>query len=299
MKDHFRRAARNAGSALAVALMAALMAAAPAGGEQSPSQPGGRMESGVAESVELLAEAIRLDEILEVIAREGEEYAMSLEAELFPGRGGAGWQAVTGTIYAPDKLRLSFLPRLEAEMKGVDTEPLIAFFTSPLGRKVIGLEISARQALLDDAVEAAAREALAEMRARDDPRLALIGEFIAAGDLVEYNVAGALNANFAFYRGLRDGGAFPDPMSDEEMLADVWLQERAIRDDVSEWLHSYLALAYRPLSDDELAAYVDFTRTAPARRFNAALFAAFDEMFNTISYMLGRAAAERMKGADL
>ncbi len=247
----------------------------------------------------MLAEAIRLDEILEIVGREGQEYAMSLEAELFPGRGGLRWQAATAAIYAPEKLRKSFLPRLSAEMEGADTAPLIAFFTAPLGRRIIGLEISARQALLDDAVEAAAREALGEMRARDDPRLAMIGAFIEAGDLVEFNVAGALNANFAFYRGLRDGGAFPEPMSDEAMLADVWLQEGAIREDVREWLHSYLALAYRPLSDEELAAYIDFTRTAEARRFNAALFAAFDEMFNTISYMLGRAAAERMKGADL
>jgi len=282
-----------------VALMAALALAAPAGAEQAPTPPAGRMAAGDGEAVETLAEAIRLDDILDVTAREGREYAASLEDELFPGRGGARWQQDIARIYAPDKLRRGFLQRLEAEMKGTDTAPLITFFTSPLGARIIGLEISARKALLDDSVEAAAREALAEMRARDDPRLALIDAFIEAGDLVEYNVAGALNANFAFYRGLRDGGAFPDPMSDEEMLADVWLQEDAIRKDTREWLQSYLALAYRPLSDDDLAAYVDFSRTAAARRFNAALFSAFDEMFNTISYMLGRAAAERMKGADL
>jgi hypothetical protein len=43
-------------------------------------------------------------------------------------------------------------------------------------------------------------------------------DFIEANDLVERNVSGALNSNFAFYRGLSDGGAFEVEIPEELML---------------------------------------------------------------------------------
>jgi hypothetical protein len=61
----------------------------------------------------------------------------------------------------------------------------------------------------------------------------------------------------------------------------------------------YLAMAYQPLSDADLEAYIAFSRTPEGQVLNRALFAAFDALFNALSRDLGLAAARLMAGQDL
>ena len=75
------------------------------------------------------------------------------------------------------------------------------------------------------------------------------------------------------------------------MLAEVWGQEPAIRADTVQWLLAYQTLAYEDLSDADLQAYIDLSRSDAGQAINASLFAAFDTVFNAISHDLGRAAA--------
>jgi hypothetical protein len=110
---------------------------------------------------------------------------------------------------------------------------------------------------------------------------------------------GALNANLAFYRGLADGGALGPEMTEDEMLSSVWSQEADVRQQTVEWLFPYIALAYGPLSDDELAAYTEFSASGAGQALNSALFAAFGEVFGGISQALGAAAAVQMQGQDI
>jgi len=137
------------------------------------------------------------------------------------------------------------------------------------------------------------------MRREGDPRVEMITRFAEANDLVERNVAGALNANLAFYRGMVAGGAFDGGLSESEILADVWSQEAEVRRETEEWLFPFLAMAYQPLSEDDLGAYLAFSETAPGQALNAALFAGFDAMFEAISQDLGLAAARMMTSQDL
>jgi hypothetical protein len=174
-----------------------------------------------------------------------------------------------------------------------------AFFDTDRGRRLLALEIEARRAMLDEAVEDAARVAHEDMVARADPRLDLLRRFAEANDLIEANVQGALNGNLAFYRGLEAAGGFEDGMSEDEMLADVWAQEETIRADTADWLFPYLALAYGPATDADIEAYTAFSASPEGRRLNRALFAAFDAVFGRISYDLGRAAALQNRGQDL
>lgn len=236
--------------------------------------------------------ALDLPGILSIMGQEGINYGTELEAKMFPGRGGAQWQeAVTG-FYDNDLLEQVMHDTLAEELKDVDLAPLIAFLTAPEGARITGLEVSARRAMLEPSVDDAARERLAQMTAAGDPRLGLIDELVAAGDLVELNVAGGLNANFAFYAGLVDGGAFNRPITEQEMLGDVWDGESAVREETRAWLYSYLALAYQPLSDAELKEYIAITASPEGRAMNAALFVGFDKLFRQISRELGLEAAK-------
>jgi len=127
----------------------------------------------------------------------------------------------------------------------------------------------------------------------------MVEQFVDANDLVETNVVGAMNANFAFYLGLLDGGAFPQELTVDQILADVWSQEDDIRKNTYEWVYSYLLLAYQPLSDADLQTYIAFSESDEGQAMNTALFAAFDEMYEGISRALGLASSEYMSGQDL
>jgi hypothetical protein len=249
-----------------------------------------------------LLTTLRIPEMIAVMQDEGIAYGDELEEQLFPGAGGARWDQAVAQVYDEpallERFQSAFAANLAADPQAVDR--IVGFFGTDRGQQILSLEIEARRALLDEAVEEAAAVAVDDMRARDDPRLALLERFATANDLIEQNVSSALNANFAFYRGMSDGGAFDDAqMTEADMLADIWSQEPEIRAETEGWLYPFLALAYEPLSDADIEAYLAFSESQAGQAMNAALFAAFDEVFSDISRDLGRAVAEMLSGRDL
>ncbi len=252
-----------------------------------------------APSPSALLTAVGIEDVLDIMREEGISYATELAGDLFPGRGGAQWSAMVERIYDREAMEEAVRSRAEPALSEAEVAELTAFFTSETGRRIVSLEISARRALLDEAVEEMSEESYAAALEEGDPRLDLLEAFVEANDLVERNVVGALNSNYAFYAGLADGGAFDFELTEDQILRDVWGQEPDIRTDTTEWLYSYLYLAYRPLSDDELEAYIALSSSDAGQALNGALFEGFDAMFNGISAALGLAAAQFMGGQEL
>jgi hypothetical protein len=58
-------------------------------------------------------------------------------------------------------------------------------------------------------------------------------------------------------------------------------------------------MAYQPLNDADLEAYIEVSETRAGRVLNRALFAGFDDMYVSISRALGVAAARFMTGQDI
>lgn len=260
------------------------------------------VQAGAAQTeVQSLSDALKIDKILEIMRDEGMDHGKTLEEDMFPGRGGAAWQDVVEMIYDTGPMRQQFDAAMAKELEG-DPQALsymIAFFRSDIGQAALGLEIEARRALLDEATEEAAKVAWEDMQAKDDPRVEMIRRFAEVNDLVESNVMGALNSNLAFYRGLAAAGGFPEELTEDQMLSDVWGQESDIRAETTDWLFPFLALAYGPMKEADLEAYIAFSETEAGKKVNAALFAAFDQVFNRISFDLGRAVARQMQGEDI
>ena len=252
-------------------------------------------------SVASLAQTMRIGEIIEVLREEGIEYGKTLEIDMFPGAGGPAWAAEVDRIYDAVRMQEAFQSGLARELARAPDgiTAMQDFFGSDLGQKVLRLEIEARRALLDDPAEEAAKLAWEDMSGSDSGRVALLERFAAANDLVESNVMGALNANLSFYQGMAEGGAFGDEMTEDQMLADVWGQEAEVREQVADWLFPYLALAYAPLTDDELEAYITYSESPAGQQLNAALFAAFDGVFTPVSKALGLAVARELQGQDI
>jgi hypothetical protein len=247
--------------------------------------------------------ALRIDEMLEVIRAEGLANGDDLAAEMFAGAAGADWSAAVAQVYDAGRMRQRFDQSM-ADLPDQDAAALadsLVFYTSDLGQKIIGLELEARRAMLDPAVEEAAQARWREMGqgAGDQGRLDLLDRFVTVNDLIEMNVAGALNANLAYYRALSGAGAFGDAMPEAQMLSEVWAQEADLRKETVDWLFPYLNLAYGSLTPDEMQAYIAFSDAAAGRKANAVIFAAFDAVFVAASTELGRAVGLRLNGQDI
>jgi len=274
-----------------------------------PGVPGGTNGAAVSQTAaaqddahvaDLLA-AFQMPEVIAILREEGLAYAETLDADLLGGRGGPGWERATARIYDAARMEARFAEIFAAALPADEDlrAQALDFFASDRGQRLITLENEARRAMLDDDIDEAARDHAAARREADDPRIALIGRFIAVNDYVESNVAGGLNANFAFYLGLRDSGTAAFDLPESEMIANVWSQEQVIRDDTEEWLYAYLFMAYQPLPDDDLRAYIAFSETPAGQAVNRALFSAFDTLFNAISRSLGEEAGRVLSQRDL
>lgn len=246
-----------------------------------------------------LFEAMRVTDVIQIMREEGLGYSETLAEEMLPNGATQTWQDSVSRIYDTDVMAKGLETEFQAAVAEDDLSPVIAFFESDLGRKVVDLEISAREALLDPAVEEASHDNFEQSLQDADPRLDLVNAYIEANDLVDANVVGALNSNFAFLRGLADAGANGSAMSESEMLASVWSQEEDVRSETRMWLYSYLLMAYAPLEDEELRAYIEMSESKAGRAMNRGLFEGFDPMFTGISAALGAAIAEIGSGEDL
>ncbi|OYU41395.1 MAG: hypothetical protein CFE33_00115 [Pseudorhodobacter sp. PARRP1] len=248
-----------------------------------------------------LTRTLKIDSLIAVMRTEGLANGKDMEADLFPGQGGAAWGVVVSRIYDAPRLHAIFDAALTKALQNdpATSQAMTDFFGTALGQKILALEIDARKTLLDDKATAAAAQAWGKLAAAKTPRAAQINRFAEINDLVESNVMGALNGNLAFYRGMNDAGAFPQPMPEDDMLAEVWGQESDVRRDTTEWLFPFLMLAYQPLSDHELDQYIAFSSTAVGQKANRAMFTAFDAMFVQVSKELGQSAGRLMAGQDI
>jgi len=249
--------------------------------------------------VDTLLEALGMPEMIEIMREEGLVYGQTLAADMLPGGPTDQWSVAVSTIYDAEMMYEEVRGAFGEAVAEDDIDAMLAFFTSERGEKIVSLEVSARRALLDDAVEEASKENAAIEMMDETPRFQMVEEFVTVNDLIEANVVGALNSSYAFYTGLIDGGAMPAGVTAETALQDVWSQEPEVRSETTEWVYSFLLMAYQPLSDDDLEAYIAFSRTQAGQDISAALFSAFAGMFDDISRGLGLASSRFMISQEL
>ena len=252
-------------------------------------------------SIAELGQVLQFDSLFDVLRSEGLARADELADQMLPGGAGPGWDRAVDKIYDLRRLRAAFNMALRVELaKDPQAAAEIrAFFATDLGQRVIGLELEARRAFLDIAVEEAARVAADTPETSRDPKWRQIQRLIEAGDLVEMNVAGGLSGSLAFLRGVQEAGMRGMDLSSDTLSTDVWGQEAQLRADTVSWLKAYFGLAYSPLTETELETYVTFMESPAGRRYSLALFLALDASFRRISHDLGAAIGEATQARDI
>lgn len=235
--------------------------------------------------------------VLEILREEGVASGKSMTEDGSISNSPA-WTARLNAIYREDKAWDAFKRGLERIKDADSSVEALAFFEGELGAKIVQIELDARRALSADGADEAAAARVEELRDEDPALYLMYREFIEVNDLVDSNVAGALNSNLAFYRGMATNDTYSEGLSESFILNTVWEQEPEIREEMEEWTMNFSTMAYASLSKAEMQSYIDVSKTPAGQKLNAVLFAGFDAMFEEQSYALGRASAEFMLGED-
>lgn len=249
------------------------------------------------EDTRAMLDAIGMDQSIDIMVQAGLRDGRGLEDDLFPGRGGAAWGQIVDRLYDRDSVQAAFYRGFpEDRLTGDSATEIRDFFSSDLGRRIVEGELTAWEAIGEQEVEDAANALYFQYLAEANPRLELLERFTEVNDFVDFNVMGTLNANFAFLRGMSDGGAYERPVPEDMILTQVWQGEPQIREDTILWLYSFQLMAYADLTDAELEAYITFSQTDAGQLYNSTVFAGYDAVFSEMSYRLGNAAAVFMTG---
>lgn len=249
--------------------------------------------------IDRLWAALRMDETLEIMREEGLLHAMEAAPDLIGRPADDRWQATVDAIYDMAAMTRIVRAGMSRSLSGRDLTPILRYYESEAGQKVVALEVSARRAYLAPGVDEAARDAW-NWGGKDGAQAGLIRQYVSDGDLIERNVTGALNSNYAFLRAYAQAAPDPGDLVDEQLLlAEVMSEEPHLRIDTTEWLYGYLSLAYAPLSEQGLAELVEISSTPEGRALNAALFGGFDPMFLELARALGHAAGQAQAVEDL
>ena len=260
-------------------------------GPQSATPPHGSAQT-VPQDFERLWSLLHLDDLVVIMREEGFTLALASDVDLLGRPGGQAWTQRLEQIYEMDRLQRDLQREMLAALNPTHLDALCDFYSAQSVQNVVVLEVSVRRAFLDADVEDRARSAWLNglaLTAHEDAIL----HFVEVNDLIERNVVGALNSNYAFLRAMTDAHPVAaERMTDQQILAEVWAEEVEIRQDTSEWLFAFLTTAYDPVSEEVLDAYVAFSETDAGQALNHAIFAAFDKMYLRISADLGRAVGE-------
>ncbi len=247
-------------------------------------------------SLTRLYDLLAMDDYIEIARAEGLVDAEDVSQEMLGRPADAGFLDQMGRIYDPARMKETVLEPL-AELDISEREAAVAFFQTDAAQQITELEVAARQAMSDEDIEQRARLAWFDADQGRPELVARIHEISEANDLVERNVAGALNSNLRYFQGMADGDALD--LTEEEILIEVWSQEEEIRAETEAWMGGYLLLAYDPLRPDDLEAYLDFWRSPVGEALNAAIFDGFNEVYDDISYATGRVIALHMGSQEL
>ena len=253
-------------------------------------------------TVDHLWSILDLEPQMRIFQQEAVSEAARLDSEGMIAGTGRPWSATVGDIHDPARLRTLFRRGLARALDKADPSLIakgLQFYERGLGRQLVPLETSARNAMLDDQVTARASEAFAKAEAQDDPRAAQILRLIEEADLVAPNVSSGLNASVAFSTGFGAVGGFDMPLTQDQMLADTWAQQDQIEAETRDWLQAFLMLAYSPLSDDQISTYTAFATSAAGQELARVMFAAYDAVFLQTSRDMGMAAGLRLQGQQL
>ena len=222
-----------------------------------------------------LYDALYLQKIIKTLHNEGIEHAIE-SGKVYLGQDydADSFENAVKKIYNLKMMDNFTRKGLIQKLSKEKAEVALKFFSKGLGARVALLETSARSAISYKEVEAAAVQMAKDAKNEDTARYSMLEQNIKDLELVELNMTGAFSAQYAFLSNL---SALDEmPLGNDDIVTLLLESEEEMRQDIVDWLMGFTHMAYTPLSDEELKAYLTFLTSADGKALNLALFHIFN-----------------------
>lgn len=249
------------------------------------------------DAIDDLSRLLMLQSTAELMQDEGMRNARTT-SEDFTGQALGQWDADgLRAVYAPDRSLALFRQAFEARLSDEDIATLVDAFGAPFAARVVGLEVTARAAISEEDIEAAAIEMVNEVMTSDRDRIAVIDQIIEVNDLIALNLDGGEVILLEFYKTLATGNVRG---IDYAVIAEeIQSQRQERRDDLIEWLRAFFVMAYSDLNDDELLQVLALYESEEAQKAIGAMFEVFNLVEIEAMRKLGDTIARQMNTSKL
>lgn len=237
-------------------------------------------------AVDRLVDAMGVPALIQSFAQDGIDGTKDLDEAFLAGQGGDVFYETARKLYAPDRLESELRLSLAEQIDRKTAERALLFFESELGRKIVDLEVQARQAMVDPSLKATAIGAAETARNQ-------VLRLLHVRDLIDRNVEIAVAAQNAFYKG------FAAISEEQDAAPDIESQRPLIKEETSAWVTGYYVLVASALSDQDLDRYITFWETDVGVALDTAMNEAFEASYMTLSFGLGQAIGRLLPQNEL
>ena len=251
----------------------------------------------MAQPSEQLYQLLHLDELVDIVSEEGLADAKATADAYLQGITRGNFGVSISQIYDKKSLSSKVKQMFSKALPTATANSLIAFYKSELGVQVSQLEVSARRAISDPSIEKYVIDRALEAEVQGKSRPQLLRSAINKMDWVKQNLAGAYEARFAFLAALSEVEALR--LDQARIFTLMQSDQEALSLEIEEWLLGYMYMAYSPLSDDELAAYMRFQASPEGMALNEVLFDTFSRLNTENAEKLGQFTASALSAQDL
>lgn len=244
-------------------------------------------------NTDTLIPLMRFGELADVTRQEGlvgnetllQDFGLPTDEEL--------WQEKLDEIFEVARIEALFEAGFSDGFNSRSTTEVLEFLQDPDWIEIVTLQNDAAIATLDPDIEAASFEVYWDHVDRNSKRLAALEKLIGTVNLIEQNIAGAMNGMITLNQGM--SSIIPEMAYPEEDLFAFFLEEEeSMRADISESLLSFFLMTYEPISDQVLRDQIAFWSTQAGQDLSNAMMRAYDEVYDSLTYDLGRAMAEML-----
>lgn len=235
--------------------------------------------------VDRLYDAMGLPALLAAFAADGAASAQSVNDGFLGGQGGDVFAETVRRLYDVDRLNPILREGLKEALDAAVAARALVFFETEMGARIIRIEVEARNAMSDEALEAAA------MRAADIPDPDVV-EMLDIRDLVARNTDITLDAQSGFFSGMQSAApGAPAP--------DIEGQRGQVTERTRAWITGYYMLVASALEEHDLSTYSAFWETDVGQALDEALFVAFEALYVDLSFALGQMVGRLMPQNEL
>ena len=174
-------------------------------------------------------------------------------------------------LFGADALMGDVRDRMSGQVTAAHLDAVIEFYSTPLGRKLVAMEVAASGSESQTKIETEGAALYADIKNKNPDRLNAFDRIEKAIRMEDMMSSMIMNMTYAMISGMAGTSMLPQQLTDDQIAALVNQQIQASRGLVRQFLNNFFAYTYRDATNEDLQGYADFAETEAGRAFNAAL----------------------------